>query len=259
VPVSYGEFDPAPELRPLLASYWIFRAEGPLPEDFEHSVPPDGAVSFFARRLAPPFVMGPRTEPLRPPVDAGQVIYGTRLWPGAARAVLQADVSRLRNRIVPLAEVMPAEWSRSFGAALADAPADHEAVRRLDQVWAPLVGRRADLDAAVMRAAFTIIQSHGQVRVSRLAVEAGLSERHLRRRFVQAVGLAPKELARVRRLRSSIVEALGSPQRRWVELAAASGYADQAHLVREYRRLSGLPPEAFLAQLERIRHGRVTP
>lgn len=259
MPVSYGEFDPTPELRPLLASYWIFRAQGPLPPDFEHSVPPDGAVSFFARRHAPPFVMGPRTEPLRPPVRTGDVVYGTRLWPGAARVVLRADVSRLRNRIVPLEEVMPAEWARGFAAALAGEPADQEAVSRLDQVWAPLVARRADLDRAVMRAVFTIIQSQGQVAVARLAAEAGLSERHLRRRFVQAVGLAPKELARVRRLRSSIVEALGSPQRRWVELAAASGYADQAHLVREYKRLSGLSPEAFLAHLERIRHGHVTP
>jgi AraC-like DNA-binding protein len=203
--------------------------------------------------------MGPRTEPLRPPVRAGEAIYGSRLWPGAARVVLRADVSPLRNQIVPLDQVMPAEWSQAFGTALADAPADQEAVSRMDQVWAPLVARRADLDQAVMRAVFTIIQSHGQVAVSRLAAEAGLSERHLRRRFVQAVGLAPKELARVRRLRSSIVEALGSPQRRWVELASASGYADQAHLVREYRRLSGLPPEAFLAHLKRIRHGRVTP
>jgi AraC-like DNA-binding protein len=261
MPVSYGEFEPAPDLRPLIASYWVFRVEGALPDGFAHSVPLDGAVSlFFSRRIGVPLVLGPRTEPLRPPVVEGDVVHGVRLWPGAAAAALRADVPALRDQVLPLERVLPGDWAERFREAVAlDAGDDEQTVRRLDEAWAPLVARRADLDAAVMRAVFAIVHSQGQVPVGRLAAECGLSERHLRRRFVAAVGLSPKELARIRRLRASLVEALGDPQRRWVELAAACGYADQAHLVREYRRLSGLAPEAFLAHLERIHHGRVTP
>jgi AraC-like DNA-binding protein len=260
VPVFYGEFDPAPELRPLVASYWIFRVEGALPPGFEHSVPPDGAVSmFFTLQGGFTMVVGPRTEPQRPPVRAGDVFYGVRFWPGAARAGLLSDLSRLRNEVAPLEQVLPGRWSAEFRAALADGPGDEEAVRRLDRVWAPLAPRAADLDPVVMRTVFAVIQSQGQTTVARLAADAGVSERHLRRRFTRDVGLSPKEFARVRRLRSSIVEALGSAERCWVELAAAGGYADQAHLVKEYKRLSGLAPEALLAHLARIRHGRVTP
>jgi AraC-like DNA-binding protein len=260
MPVSYGEFEPAPDLRPLVASYWVFRVEGTLPDGFLHSVPLDGAVSLFvSRRVGLPLVLGPRTEPLRPPVAEGDLIHGVRLWPGAAAAALRTDVPALRDQVVPLERVMPGDWAQRFRAAVADADDDETTVRRLDEAWAPLVARRADLDAAVMRAVFAIVHAQGRIAVGRLAQECGLSERHLRRRFVAAVGLSPKELARVRRLRASLVEALADPQRRWVELAAACGYADQAHLVREYRRLSGLAPEAFLAHLERIRHGRVTP
>lgn len=258
--VFYGEFDPAPELRPLLASYWVFRVEGALPPGFAHSVPPDGAVSLsIPRRLGFPLVVGPRTEPLWPPIEDGDLIRGVRLWPGAAAAVLQCDVSRLRNQIVPLEQLMPGSWAGAFRSALADDPDDEEAVRRFDRLWSPLVERAAALDPVVMRTVFTVIQAQGQVTVAGLAADAGVSERHLRRRFTAAVGLSPKEFARVRRLRSSIVEALGAAQRRWVELAAACGYADQAHLVKEYRRLAGLAPEAFLSHLARIRHGRVTP
>jgi AraC-like DNA-binding protein len=154
---------------------------------------------------------------------------------------------------------MPGDWAERFRAAVSDGDDDAATVRRLDDAFSPLVSRRVDLDAAVMRAVFAIVHAQGQVAIGRLAQECGLSERHLRRRFVAAVGLSPKALARIRRLRASLVEALADPQGRWVELAAACGYADQAHLVREYRRLSGLAPEAFLAHLERIRHGRVTP
>jgi AraC-like DNA-binding protein len=260
MPVSYGEFEPAPDLRPLIASYWVFRVEGALPEGFAHSVPLDGAVSLFvSRRSGLPLVLGPRTEPLRPPVAEGDVVHGVRLWPGAAAAALRTDVPALRDQVVPLERVLPGDWAGRFLEAVRHEGDDETTVRRLDAAWAPLVARRADLDAAVMRAVFSIVHSQGQTAVGALAEECGLSERHLRRRFVAAVGLSPKELARIRRLRASLVEALGDPDRRWVELAAACGYADQAHLVREYRRLSGLPPEAFLAHLQQIRHGRVTP
>jgi AraC-like DNA-binding protein len=260
MPVSYGEFEPAPDLRPLIASYWVFRVEGDLPGGFEHSVPLDGAVSLFiSRRVGLPLVLGPRTEPLCPPVVEGDLVHGVRLWPGAAAAALRTDVPALRDQVVPLERVLPGDWAGRFREAVEHEGGDETTVRRLDAAWAPLVARRADLDAAVMRAVFSIVHSQGQIAVGALAQECGLSERHLRRRFVAAVGLSPKELARIRRLRASLVEALADPDRRWVELAAACGYADQAHLVREYRRLSGLPPEAFLAHLERIRHGRVTP
>ncbi|HET8643961.1 MAG TPA: helix-turn-helix transcriptional regulator, partial [Vicinamibacteria bacterium] len=243
--VFYGEFDPAPELRPLFASYWVFRAGGVLPAGFEHTVPPDGAVSLTV--LPSGFVMavGPRTEPMRPPVSAGDVVYGARLWPGAAAAVLRTDVFGLRNRALPLGDLLPGAEPGRLAAALRERPEDEEAVRRFDAVLAPLADRAQALDAAVMRAVFAILEARGQVAVSELARGAGLSERHLRRRFVRAVGLSPKELARVWRLRASLLDALASPQRRWVELAAACGYADQAHLVKEYKRLSGLAPEAY--------------
>jgi AraC-like DNA-binding protein len=68
-----------------------------------------------------------------------------------------------------------------------------------------------------------------------------MSERHLRRRCEVAVGYGPKTLDRVlrfqrfRRLREHRVASLA-------QLAFESGYADQAHLTREYRRLAGTTP-----------------
>jgi AraC-like DNA-binding protein len=259
VPAFYGECEPAPELRPLLASYWIFRATAPLPPGFEHSVPPDGAVSLAILPGGHVMAVGPRTEPMRPPVREGDVIYGARFWPGAAAAVLAIDVSRLRNGALPARELLPGGLPERLRAALAPRPSDEEAARILDEVLAPLAACRERLDAAVMRSVFAIIEARGQLAVSTLGRDAGLSERQLRRRFARAVGLSPKEFARVRRLRSSILDALSSPQRRWALLAAACGYADQAHLVREYKRLSGLAPEAFVTHLERIRHANVRP
>jgi AraC-like DNA-binding protein len=257
MPVSYGEHDPAPPLRAHFAGYWIFRAEAPLPPAFDHSVPPDGAVSLAVVHGGPALVLGPRTEPFRPQVREGQVLYGARLWPGAAGAVL-GDVARLANRVLPLVEVLSPGEVRGWNEAFADRPGDDEAVRRLDALCAPLVEGARPLDQPVMAAALAILESRGRAGIAALAAASGLSERQLRRRFVAAVGVTPKELARVRRLRASLLDALTRREARWGDVAAAGGYADQAHLVREYRRLCGLSPEAFRDHLGQIRHGRVT-
>jgi AraC-like DNA-binding protein len=69
------------------------------------------------------------------------------------------------------------------------------------------------------------------------------------------VGLTPKELARIRRFREAAIEAVLAPPQPWVELAAEHGYADQAHLIHEFRRLIGLSPESFRREFRRIAHG----
>jgi AraC-like DNA-binding protein len=91
--------------------------------------------------------------------------------------------------------------------------------------------------------------------VSTLGDALGLSERQLRRRFADAVGYGPKTLARVLRFQRFL--ALAAANRagagRWREgdglagLAFAAGYADQAHLTRECRRLAGRTPSELVA------------
>ena len=103
---------------------------------------------------------------------------------------------------------------------LADSP---PAPRELDWAWRQLV------------------RSGGRVRVRALAVELGWSPRRLIDRFRDHVGLPPKAAARVIRL-DRAVSALRSGTPRIAEVAAACGYADQAHLGRELRELGGITP-----------------
>jgi len=79
-----------------------------------------------------------------------------------------------------------------------------------------------------------------QVPVVALAREVGLSERQLHRRCMTALGYPPSRLSRF------LVLARTSPVHvTLAELAAAAGYADQAHLSRDSRALTGRAPSAF--------------
>ncbi len=78
----------------------------------------------------------------------------------------------------------------------------------------------------------------------------GISERSLRRRCHEAFGYGPKTLDRILRFQRFLRLAAAGEEAALSGLAAAAGYADQAHLTREVRRLSGLTPAAILGQLD---------
>ena len=76
-----------------------------------------------------------------------------------------------------------------------------------------------------------------------LARDLGLGERQLERVFVERVGLGPKAFARVARLQAFLPHLDGAGGRTsWAALAVGLGYADQAHMVREIKRLAGVTP-----------------
>jgi AraC-like DNA-binding protein len=75
--------------------------------------------------------------------------------------------------------------------------------------------------------------------VSRLAADLGLSERQLQRRCRAAFGYGPKTLQQV--LRSQRALRLARAGGRLADVAAVVGYADQAHLARDTRRLADVP------------------
>lgn len=104
-------------------------------------------------------------------------------------------------------------------------------------------------DPAVVWAWHQLERSHGQVPVNVLADEIGWSRRHFGARFRAHVGLAPKPTARVLRFRRAVDLLERGPVRSIADLAAACGYADHSHLVREFRALAGCTPSQLVSGL----------
>lgn len=88
--------------------------------------------------------------------------------------------------------------------------------------------------------------SRGRVAIGALAKELGCSRKRLTLRFRHEFGISPKLLARILRF-DRAVRLIGARRVAGLaDLAAASGYADQAHLSREFRVFSGSAPTALL-------------
>jgi AraC-like DNA-binding protein len=95
-----------------------------------------------------------------------------------------------------------------------------------------------------------LLRSGGRLAIGDLARTVGWSERHLGQRFVEEIGLAPKTAARVIRFqhaRERLQRNVRCGRPDVAGVAAATGYFDQAHLVRDWRRFTGLAPTQWIA------------
>ena len=92
-----------------------------------------------------------------------------------------------------------------------------------------------------------LVQSGGTSTIAEIAREVGWSHKHLITKFKQQVGVAPRLAARLLRL-SRVWRHIKTGQS-WARIAAESGYADQSHLVREFRQFTGTTPGALDRQL----------
>jgi AraC-like DNA-binding protein len=88
--------------------------------------------------------------------------------------------------------------------------------------------------------------------VRRLAAQLDVSERHLSRTFRAMYGTGPKEFARFARLEQ--VVAMRSGGSSWADIAYACGFADQAHMIREFETAFGEPPQQFFRTSHLVSH-----
>ncbi|OCC00612.1 hypothetical protein BA190_32975 [Labrys sp. WJW] len=90
-----------------------------------------------------------------------------------------------------------------------------------------------------------LMRKGGAVRVGALARHLEWSRRRLIAGFREEIGLPPKAVARIIRFNAAQALAASSTAAGWADIAAACGYADQAHLTREFAALAGCPPTAW--------------
>lgn len=193
-------------------------------------------------------VLGARKRAHRKLLPRAQRAVTARLQLGAARAVLGVSAAAVAGRIVTLEELWGSAATRRLLERLAAARDPGDAALVLESAIAERLtasrgggdGERLALDAA------------GRLKhasVSAVAVELGVSERHLRRVFREIVGLSPKEFARLTRFQRALRAARRDERANWASIATFAGYYDQAHLIAEFRAIAGATPRAFLGEL----------
>lgn len=221
-----------------MAGLWFYDQAG---EHARERLLASGTVQLLVDLVAcHAFVAGPFTEAQVVRTSRMARIAGVVFQPGGVCAFVPWPVEALRDGEVP----MPDLWGDD-GRDLADHLAHEQTpARLLDALEAALL-RRLEADrrpAAAMQSALIKLEE-GQ-RVTSVASAVGLSRSTLTRRLLEGVGLSPKGWASLTRFQAAARQ-IASGQRDYAEVALDAGYYDQAHLIHDFRRYSGLTPARY--------------
>ena len=206
-------------------------------------IAPDGRCEIIVHRGAPPiehradgssrrqpeaFLYGPLTRVLTIEQDADMEVFAIRLHPWAAGA-FTARPADWRDRLIGLTELDLELTADTFDAFVAQAEGNLASLQLPDA-------------AETVRSVIAGMESGALDTLDAAADMAGITVRTLDRRFERATGLTAALYLRLVRFHRAR-DAIKAGGERLSDVAAEAGYADQAHMTRDFRRFAGETPK----------------
>lgn len=201
-----------------------------------------------ARRGLDVHAFGVQQQVRRKLLHGGQRTVSARLHLGTPEAVLGVPASAIAGRVVELDDLWEAAAVRRLYDRLASARDTIAAAAVLESALAERLAGAAGQSARV-QLALDAAARLTMAPVNTVATQLGVSERHLRRVFRETLGLGPKGFSQLMRFHRALHAAQSGRRASWASIAAAAGYYDQAHLIAEFRALTGVTPRALLGEL----------
>jgi len=244
---------PCSALRPFISQLWAGEASDP--RGARERVLPTGTMHLVFRFCAPlrlfehpddpvphtlghAIVGGARSSAYVRDTSVPSSSVGAQLVIGASRVVLGVPADVLAERHVALPDL----WGNVALEMLERLEHAGSAQARLDLLERMLLARLPRVRGVHPSVALAIARFAAGVPVAAVASESGYSHRGFATVFEREVGLAPKRFCRIQRLQSVLAAPQDEP---WAQIAVASGYADQSHLHREVREISGMTLAAY--------------
>lgn len=250
-----NRYIPPPDhpLQPYLQSIWRGQDDGTIHRE---TVLPDGTLSIifclagphllYGRAMHEPlsfevgFVSGIKTQAFLAQPTSRFSLLGINLKMEACAALLPLPVNELID--------LPVEAKLIFK----DAESIHEKLLEtlnfrkqctllLD--WLQTLLSPPTKHKLIRHVCASLREMPSESKIKEIARSLGISERHLRRLFLQQVGVSPARYLRLSRFIKTIYLIPGSSS--LTEIAHAAEYTDQAHFCRDFKEIAGMTPKEY--------------
>jgi AraC-like DNA-binding protein len=174
--------------------------------------------------------------------NAGPVqLFTLLIYPDAVHALTGLDIAAHMNRSSAFSDVLDAQW-QGMARAVLKASTDEFRVQLIEEF---LTGRWRALRPVEPGTSRQFLDWSNGIAHRAARQDGGQSDRQVDRRIKTWTGQPLRQLRGIGRAEDSLLrayQALDSDTLKWSDIAAASGYSDQAHLCREFRRITGFRP-----------------
>lgn len=162
--------------------------------------------------------------------------------PGGAAMFFHEPIHELFQRSVSLDNFILRSELLLFEEQLCEAPTHAEKIRVVEQFLLARM-KAAQPDMLVIKALELIYQSKGLVKINALSKQLNIIQSPLEKRFRKIIGTSPKKFAALVRFRNIIQNGDASPS--LTALGYDTGFFDQSHFIKEFKRFTGDTPEAY--------------
>jgi AraC-like DNA-binding protein len=229
-------------LRGLIEHFWIVRWTLPdgamqvqesLPHPNVHVVVEEGEAH----------ITGPHTARFVRELKGSSGVFGIKFTAGGFYPFYGKPIATLANRTIPLSNLFSDAdaFAREIQSCKSDRTRMRIAVRYFER-------HRPTHDATVEQARTIVASIAGDreiISVAELAARSGLNVRALQRLFKQYVGVSPKWVINRYRLHEAVERLKAGKTVDWTQTALELGYFDQAHFIRDFKKLVGKTPAEF--------------
>ena len=189
------------------------------------------------------------TQSRRFAIDAfQQKMMGVQFWPGGAWPFFGPVASDFQDSHISLADFWGDNHAHSLHMQLIETPGIAAKFRIVMDALVENASRDFEHHPVVSQALATFERRPLTSRIARTAADADVSQKKFIRLFTEQVGYTPKLYLRVTRFQRLLDRVWNAPKVDWAHIAAAHGYYDQPHLIRDFREFSGFTPSEYLAR-----------
>lgn len=256
--MDYIEHSTPIDLQRYVQCLWVLRDDAP-GEDVQ-VIYPDGCCELLAELGVPlrfhgvdgriradqPFCFAAQQRgPIRLQAAGAVFCIGVRLRPACSALIAGERLSGLRDHAPDLYTL-----DAAFAADFRDAAQACAATQSPERLWQLMRERCASFvpDALIEQAVEMLDAVDGDLRITALARRLGVALRTLQSRFLAAVGMTPKEYARVRRMQA-LLRTLDAEDADIADAAVRHGYSDQAHATHDLVHWTGVTPARLVRAL----------
>ncbi|MCS0656474.1 helix-turn-helix domain-containing protein [Massilia terrae] len=215
----------------------------------------EGHVALLGEGEAPPrpigdwIISGPRTRPVTSVTLAPLCCLEVIFHPDAFAALTGQSPAALQDRDEPAADWLADEW-QAWPQALRERAGDEAAQAAWIEAW--LAPRWKAARGRWNRGLGDSLRHIARRTVAATVRTFDVGERQMQRQFRAQVGLTAAQARRLQRMNEAVyaLRSGGADGDSLAALAAELGYADQAHMARELRALTGLPPSLLSERIE---------
>jgi AraC-like DNA-binding protein len=173
-------------------------------------------------------------------------LFGVYLWPWAVRVFFGLEPAQCKDRLISLTDVC----GTKAGTLELELQRATDTDMRIDRITHFLSERGAAPKAvAVLEPLVTALHgTHAEASVEELITRSGLSRRSFERRFKDCTGFSPATYLRILRFQGTYRMLENGKAHSLTDIAYASGFFDQSHFIRDFKRFSGLNPRSYFVK-----------